>query len=864
MTKRQHNNLFIFLNFSLFFLVFCLPLANANTEPVPESWTLLQSYIQKYNKGLEAETNHDSTYFYLVKAQELARAIKADSLLAEVKDAYAYFMKGRGKVVEAMEVLRENVDFALSKKDSFLLMRTYIAMGNNYFPFLEKSENQLDSLIFYTEKGVRLAEQRKDLLHTIIAKQNLAEHYKIFPNLKEKAKSLLLETIILTDQHPEGIYFKAPAYRDLAAYYQEDKNYLQAIDALEKSIEYGRAYESYGSLLMAYQDLQKIHETLGQYKKSLDAYKSANFYSEKLQNQEVEKEIAALEIEFESERRNNQISQLQLLNEQGRRQRMWLLTFLLSGGLVGGLAYLAFRNYQKRQQALIQLSASQKEMANFKTRFYTNLTHEFRTPLTVIQGMANRILGNPESKEMILRNSQSLLDLANQMLDLQKLDAGALKTHNIQSDIVGYIRYLTEPFVVLAKNKSIHLTIYEENQNLVMDFDASHLKQILDNLLSNAIKFTPTGGEVLLHLKKVGEQLQLKVKDSGIGIAAEQLDAIFDRFYQTPLTNRQQSTGTGIGLALAKDLVHLMEGEIQVKSESGNGTIFTLLLPIRNNAPTQNPVKLPHSLNINLLIAPKNREIPFRLTDDAPTVLIIEDNPDVLKYLELTLKDNYKLITATDGKEGMDKAYEIIPDLIVSDIMMPEIDGLELCSILKNDERTSHIPIILLTAKVTKANQLEGLSEGADAYLTKPFEAQELLIRIEKLLENRHKLQAYYLQWNPFADAEQSSPTKESSFLLKVKDIVEKQLSDENFGVLQLCHALHLSRMQVHRKLKAVCGKSTAQLIREMRLQKAHQLLKTTDSTIAEVAYTVGFADPNYFSKVFSTFFGYLPSVTRK
>jgi len=212
----------------------------------------------------------------------------------------------------------------------------------------------------------------------------------------------------------------------------------------------------------------------------------------------------------------------------------------------------------------------------------------------------------------------------------------------------------------------------------------------------------------------------------------------------------------------------------------------------------------------------------------------------------------------------MDKAYEIIPDLIVSDIMMPEIDGLELCKTLKNEERTSHVPIILLTAKVTKANQLEGLTEGADAYLTKPFEAEELLIRIDRLLENRRKLQAYYLQWNPFSASEQLPAVKESSFLLKVKDIVENKLGDESFGVLQLCHALHLSRMQVHRKLKAVCDKSTAQLIREMRLQKAHQLLKTTDSTIAEVAYTVGFADPNYFSKVFAAFFGYLPSVTRK
>lgn len=836
-----------------------------------DSLDLLQVYIQKYYKGIESETGHDSTFFYLVKAEQLAIEIEADSLLAEIRDSYAYFIRGRGKIEEARMILQENINYALKVKDSFLLMRTYIAMGNDYNPFRESHSENRDSLIFYTEKGLALATQRKNILHILIAKLNLSKYYKQIPHLKERSLILLLDAIELIDQDPEGLFFKATAYEGLAEYYLDDENFPKAIEVLNEGIVYGKENNSYGYLLSSYQNLQKIYEKIGDYKKSLAAYKEVDFYKEKLKGQEVEKKITALEIQFDAERKENQINQLQFLNQQekdrSKRQQVLLITLLLGGMIIGFLAYLAFKNNKKRQEALLQLSANQKEIAVFKTRFYTNLTHEFRTPLTVIQGMAGRILGNEDAKAMIIRNSKNLLQLVNQMLDLQKLEAGALTTNNVQSDIVSYLRYLTEPFVVLAKDKNIQLTIYDENESLLMDFDVVHIKQILDNLLSNAIKFTPAEGTILLHLNKVENHFQIKVKDNGIGIDKVHLTTIFDRFYQTPATNRHQSTGTGIGLALVKELVALVEGTIHVESDREKGTIFTVLLPIRNTAEllNANSLKTAQDLPVKAASFIKPTLKPITQGKDVPKILIIEDNPDVLKFLELTLKDNYELTTARNGQAGLTQALETIPDLIISDIMMPIMDGLELCSHLKKDERTSHVPIILLTAKSSKANQLEGLSEGADAYLTKPFEPQELLIRIEKIIESRRKLQAYYLQWNPFGkDPVPSKPLKEDTFLLKVKELMEQNFADENFGVLQLCHALHLSRMQVHRKLKAVCGKSTAQFIREIRLQKAHQLLKTTDSTVAEVAYSVGFSDPNYFSKVFADFYGYSPSVTRK
>ena len=867
-SKKKIKQLPFYLSLITFYFFFNTAPSFSQTTTTSLEEVLLAEYIAKYKQGLETENNPDSTYLYLNKAQQLAKEIAADSLLAEIRNSYAFFIYGRGKAKEAWFIFHKNVQYALSVKDSFLLMRTYLSMGDTY-KSSEPNYAPLDSLIYYTEKGLLLAEQRKDILHTLLAKLNLAWHYSKIPQLRKKAQAILLEAIPLTDQHPDGKHFKATAYRDLADYYLMDKEWRKAIEILKVSIDYGQQYESYGSLLIAYQDLQKVYESIGEYQQSLAAYKEATFYSEKLKGQEMEEKIAELEATFEAERKEDQITQLQLSNlqqkEQNQRQRTLLLLALLGGVLISLLAYVAWRNNKKSAQVLLQLSNSQREMATFKTRFYTNLTHEFRTPLTVIQGMTSRLLGNSEAKAMIFRNSQHLLELVNQMLDLQKLDANALELKYIQGDVIAYLRYLLEPHAVLAQYKSIHLTIYDENKSLLMDYDANHLKQILDNLVSNAIKFTKDGGEIVVHLKKVANHLQIVVKDTGIGIASKDIAAIFDRFYQIEVANKLQSSGTGIGLALTKELVSLMKGDIQVESEPQVGTTFTVTLPIHHTASIT--TALPLILSNKEVSTPINNtetlSSTWSMKEDKPTILLVEDNKDVLRFLQLTLQEDYHFLNATNGKAGLSLAFEKIPDLIISDIMMPEMDGLALCHTLKNDERSSHIPIILLTAKATKASQLEGLAGGADAYIFKPFDPQELLIRVEQLLENRRKLQAYYLQWNPYGK-HTTTPTKESPFLLKAKNIIEKNLSDEHFGAVQLSHALHLSRMQVHRKLKAVCDKSTAQFIREIRLQKAHHLLKTTDQTIGEIAYAVGFSDPAYFSKVFKVFFGDLPSVTRK
>ncbi len=547
--------------------------------------------------------------------------------------------------------------------------------------------------------------------------------------------------------------------------------------------------------------------------------------------------------------------------------------YSLFTGIVLGLFYLFYR-YQVRQQLKIAEANRLKELDTLKSRLYTNITHEFRTPLTVIMGMIENISGHENERKLIRRNSKNLLRLINQMLDLSKLDSGAMKMDMVQGDIINYLQYLTESFHSMAHEKKVRLTFYSEIPELVMDFDEEKIQHIVYNLLSNALKFIPStrDGKVVLHANKTDRKgqswLQLKVQDTGIGIPEDQLAHIFDRFYQADNSSTRKGEGTGIGLALTKELVELMGGSISVESTLGEGTNFTLLLPIRLEANTPLPqtgfpssrTRSPELPAPFMAKAPDEQET---LAGNKPVLLIIEDNTDVVTYIVGLLEKEYDITTAPNGQVGIEKAFEIIPDIIISDVMMPEKDGYEVCETLKTDERTSHIPIILLTAKAEASDRITGLRKGADAYLMKPFNKNELFVRLEKLLELRRALQKHYSEWGNVQPTAQPE-TLESAFLKKLRLAVEEYLDDPNFDVPQLCRAAHLSNMQVNRKLKALTGKTPSRFIRSVRLYKAREMLQTTNLTVSEIAYATGFSDPNYFSRSYSEEFGESPSKARE
>ncbi|MEO1713947.1 MAG: response regulator, partial [Bacteroidota bacterium] len=462
----------------------------------------------------------------------------------------------------------------------------------------------------------------------------------------------------------------------------------------------------------------------------------------------------------------------------------------------------------------------------------------------------------------IRRNGLQLLTLINQMLDLSRLDSQQIPIAWSQDNLIGFLKYLLASYHSYAKSKQIRLHFLPHWPSLDMDFDPEKVQYIIGNLVSNAIKYTQTEGDVYLQTESVQHQgkphLKISVKDNGPGIPSEDLPHIFNRYYRVS----EGRVGSGIGLNISKEYVELLGGGIAVESQLGVGTLFYVLLPITQNAPKKSVVpNLQEELG-NQTILGSFRAFPADQLHDGlekPIVLIAEDNPEIAHFLRETLEQKYQLAFASNGKIGIEKAQEIIPDLVVSDVMMPECDGFELVKQLKAATPTSHIPIILLTAKSDQNSKIAGLEQGAQAYLAKPFQIQELQLLIRNLIALRDEQQV------SFQEAKQKPKTNnpEELFLNQLKKLLEENLSDDSYGIPEVCRGLGISRVHLHRKLKALTGESTSQYIRNYRLRKAKILLETKDLNISEVAYSVGFKDPAYFSRTFSELFGESPSESR-
>ena len=568
----------------------------------------------------------------------------------------------------------------------------------------------------------------------------------------------------------------------------------------------------------------------------------------------------------------------------------YFLLFFLILSIGGGIALIwiqqlrtqvkrATYKIQKDKEIIEQQAEKLLELDQAKSRFFTNISHEFRTPLTIISGMIGRLRANPsrwldEGSQMIQRNSDNLLNLVNQILDLRKLESGKMNVSYIQDDIIPYLKYILKSFHSLAEGKQVRIHFLTEEKQLIMDYDPEKILRIVSNLLSNAIKFTPEQGDVYLIARKEKKQdshhLIIQIKDNGIGIPDHKLPYIFDQFYQVDLSATNEKEGTGIGLALCKELVSLLEGSIKVESKVGEGSVFTMSIPIHNKATLKSAEEEPEPLAASTSVfSDSEEEAHFQelLDEDStslPTVLLIDDNKDILHYLVACLGDDYQVDTAKDGQEGIDKSIEIVPDVIVCDVMMPVKDGFEVVDILKNDERTSHIPIILLTAKADNESRISGLRRGADAYLTKPFNEEELMIRLANFANNRKKIQAHFQKGTPLSAEEAKEIRQEDEFLQKIRQTLEARIDEEDFGIIHICRAIGMSRAQLHRKIKALTGQSTSIFLRQVRLEKGKTLLETTDMNVSQTAYAVGFHDPNYFSRLYFETFGIRPKETRK
>ena len=464
----------------------------------------------------------------------------------------------------------------------------------------------------------------------------------------------------------------------------------------------------------------------------------------------------------------------------------------------------------------------------------------------------------------------------------------ALKARS--EDVILPLRGVVNSFLSLAERKKITLEFNVPEELVMVYIDHDKFEKIVTNLLSNAFKFTPEGGTVSVSLsiskdfdESGAESMQsgdvlIEVKDSGVGIAPDQLDKVFDRFYQVDDSHTREQEGTGIGLALTKDLVELHGGEISVSSEEGKGTVFIARLPLgrehlqesqiveepfeevsEEGAPetVYTEAEIEESL-IEEIVESEKKET--KRTKSKPILLIVEDNRDVRRYMRGYLDNTYRVMEAKDGVEGFRISTDKIPDLIISDVMMPKMDGIEMCEKIKTDERTSHIPVILLTAKADSESKLEGLETGADDYLTKPFDAKELLVRAKNLIEQRRKLRDRFMREAQFKPKDIAVTSTDENFLHRAIDIIENHMSDEKFGVDEFSREVAMSRMQLHRKLRALTGNTATGFIRTLRLKRAASLIDQGFGNVTEVAYEVGFNSLSYFSKSFKKQFGISPA----
>ena len=558
-----------------------------------------------------------------------------------------------------------------------------------------------------------------------------------------------------------------------------------------------------------------------------------------------------------------------------------------------GLLYLV-RNFEinrlgKKHEFEINLVAYEKlkDLDKLKSRFFANISHEFRTPLTLILGHTESVItSNIESREkekliVANRNAKRLLKLINQLLDISKIEAGSMELKAEQLNIVTFLKSLFFSFESLAESKKITLKFESEIENITVLFDPDKMEKVFNNLVSNAFNFIQVGGVIKASIGVLNNShIEIRVKDNGKGINKDQLPHIFNRFYQADDSSTRDYEGSGIGLALAKELIELHKGNISVRSEEGSWTEFVICLPLGDNSllkenlaevnadefsskEVKNEVKTILTDKLTGIISSESG-VRDSESGDKDIILIVEDNTDLRAYIREQTKNDYIIIEASEGEEGLLKARNEIPDLIITDVMMPKTDGYKFSKQIRRDEKTSHIPIIMLTAKAGLDDKIKGLETGVDDYLTKPFSSEELKVRIKNLIIQRKELRKRFSLATVIKPSEVSVISADREFFQKTIKIIESHFEDEKFNIEKLAGELSMSISQLNRKLNALIDQPAGQLIRSLRLQRAADLLKQNAGSVAEICYKVGFNDQGYFSRSFKKQFGCSPSEYKK
>ena len=837
-------------------------------------------------KSLGLKFKGDFTYAteFAQKALEINNQRQDKISRAKILLNYADLMRQQKHFDVCERYHREGINITQALKDSALLARFYINTG-----LMFSDMALLDSAFHYYKSGIAITDRFKDLRKTgITARLNLSQLSFKQKNYNEMI-SLAKDVYDLATIDNDSDHISLGAI-NVALGYLKLENFEKASEYIGYAEEAARKYNSPQNLLYALGNASDIYAEKGDYK---SAYHKALAYiglKDSLRTALYDKNLTEITSKYELKEKESLLTQQQVtIQKQASRQRLvlWISSILILSVVLLFL-FLKSRQELRRKTAEIEAEKAKltaqlehaevkrlQQLDEMRSNFFANISHEFRTPLTLILNPAEQLLKEnikPENNKylsIIHRNASRLLELVNQLLDLSKLESGKAKLKVGYYDLNIFCKAIGGLFESLATQKELDFMIDVPDEKILGYFDKDVLEKIVVNFLSNAFKFTPKQGKINLKLQKFShQQVSISVSDTGKGISDDNLEKLFDRFMSFSGSDVQSSSG--IGLSLVRELTNLHKGEITVESELDKGSVFTFSFCIDKTKYTSDEITRENisGNNVNPEIAghkfpivsdtSDHKKLPDFNMDKKPLLLIAEDNPDVRQLIIDICKEKYEILAAENGKLALQMAIEKIPDIIITDVMMPEMDGINFCQALRSDENTSHIPVVMLTARVDQADKLAGLKTGVDDYLTKPFDAEELSTRLDNLMKQRKKLQEHYKKvlhaFTPIKDEVSSTDTV---FLNSVKIAIEKNIQDENFGVTELASLTNMSRSQLHRKISGLTGYSPNEIIRNMRLEKAKNLIRHKHGTIAEIAFECGFSSAAYFSKCYKDYFGH-------
>ena len=819
-------------------------------------------------------SQHDKEIEAYIKALEIAKYVKDINTQSKLLNNIGSVLDSRGRYPEALKYYKEGLEIVTGNISKANMLYN---CGSIY-----DSQQQFDTAKIYFEEAYKYYEKEEHIMgmiQVLLAKGDYHDMDKEF----EKAYQIYSKALQLINDN--GFKSLRPsAYEAFANHYYEQKKYHKAIEYGERTIQ-----ETQDRLLFTYPILQKSYAAIGNYKKAYEIRGELMLHKDSVRHSEELNKVEELAIEYETKEKEQQIKVQQLELAQSTTQRNFLSGTALAFLLIGGLSVWYFRNRNQLlekdldNKKIIENQAKElKILYDSKNRFFANIAHELRTPLTLIEGPVTHVIQKnhlsiaaSQSLGIVARNINYLKQLVNQILDLSKSEVKELSIQVTNFKLSELLKALVEDFQSYATYQKIDFNVPNNLENdIELTTDGEKLFITLKNLLSNAFKYTDSGGQVFLNYMDMGDVLQVSVEDTGRGISTSDVEHIFKPYFQTSDINTPIEGGTGIGLAICKEYIEKLNGTILVNSELNKGTTFIIQIPKRIEGEVHSMAALSFVKKQN---KQSNTSLPTATSNHGQTLLIVEDNPDICQYLQSILQENYQLIFANNGAEGLKKLDASMPDLILTDLMMPVMDGFEFVEEVKKVKHWQQIPIITLTARSEMIDKLTALRIGVDDYLLKPFNEEELQIRIKKLLEHQDNRKNYIEELNEnelahtVSDAESDTELPmhatfeisraDKEWLQSLEDIVGKRVGSIDFNVYQLCLEVTMSSSQLYRKLKALTGLTPKKYIDQIRYHKARKLLETKPyPSIKKVAYDVGFKDEKHFARNFKKRYGKYPS----